>query len=98
MKNEYKLFNRDNLPVSLRQLCHNKYELVVDAPYEPMFNVSKLGNEYVYIDPPGGPLISRGGFLPDENDVVVERIYYDEEHQTFVCELKEVKYEQQNNN
>ena len=96
MKNEYKLFNRDKLPVSLKLVSDNNYELVVEAPYEPIFNVSRLGDEYVYIDPPGGPLIARGAHLPEDNNVIIERIYYGEENKAFMCVLKECKNEQQN--
>jgi hypothetical protein len=61
-----------------------------------MFNVSKLGDEYVFIDPPGGPLIARGGHLTENDNVIIEHIYYGEENKAFMCVLKEIKNGQQN--
>lgn len=91
MKKEYKLFNRDNLPVSLKLIEDNDYRLVIDDE-NAYISTSKLGDEYKFIDPQGGPMIALGGLLECGNEIIkVKQISYDEENKSFVCKLKKIR-------
>ena len=89
MEKVYNLNNRDGLDVSLKLIDNNEYELVVNASYDPVFNVSPDDGEYFYIDPPGGPMIVRGSALLEYPNVTVEKIYHIKERGAFICILKD---------
>ena len=95
MEKVYNLKNRDGLNVYLKLIEGSEYELVVEASYDVAFTVSPDGNEYFYIDPPGGPMIVRGSTLLEYPKVTVEKIYHNKEYKAFVCILKD---DEQDNN
>jgi hypothetical protein len=88
MEKTYHLNNRDGIDVSLKQIDNgNEYKLVAEETY---FNVGPdSGDDYFFIDPPGGPMLSRFDKLPGYPNITITRIYHNKERQGFICVLKD---------
>lgn len=74
MKKKIKLYNRDGYPIYLEHIGKNFWEIKVEESHKWVLEYVRISwdenrpNDLLFYDPPGGPFLTPGYELKDEND------------------------------